>query len=110
MPRRFSRDCSNAARSRSTCQVLYNTHFSGDMLWWLELVHTHTIDTPRATAWSDPEWMMFDMGAYGSGARFVLETAVKHAQSGAGGMGPRAWRQPRLASRPRYALPSLLAV
>jgi len=58
-------------------QVLYNTHFSGDMLWWLELVYKHTVNTPRGTAWKDPEWMMFDMGAYGSGARFILETAVK---------------------------------
>jgi ankyrin repeat protein len=58
-------------------QVLYNTHFSGDILWWLELVHKHTIDTPRGDAWKDPDWPMFDMGAYGSGARFLLETAVK---------------------------------
>jgi uncharacterized protein len=58
-------------------QVLYNTHFSGDMLWWLELVYKHTIDTPLGSAWKNPDWMMFDVGAYGSGARFVLETAVK---------------------------------
>lgn len=58
-------------------QVLYNTHFSGDMLWWLELVYEHTVNTLRGEAWNDPEWTMFDMGAYGSGARFVLETAVK---------------------------------
>jgi ankyrin repeat protein len=58
-------------------QVLYDTHFSGDMLWWLELVHAHTIRTPLAAAWSDPDWRMFDMGGYGSGARFVLETAIK---------------------------------
>lgn len=58
-------------------QVLYNTHFSGDMLWWLELVYAHTAGTPRGDAWMDPEWRMFDMGAYGTGARFVLETAVK---------------------------------
>jgi len=57
-------------------QVLYDTHFSGDMLWWLELVYRHTIDTPRGAAWKDPEWSMFDMGGYGSGARFILETAV----------------------------------
>jgi uncharacterized protein len=55
-------------------QVLYNTHFSGDILWWLELVYKHTV--PGA-AWKDPDWAMFDMGAYGSGARFLLETAVK---------------------------------
>jgi ankyrin repeat protein len=58
-------------------QVLYNTHFSGDMLWWLELVYEHTINTPRGEAWKNSEWTMFDMGAYGSGARFVLETALK---------------------------------
>jgi ankyrin repeat protein len=58
-------------------QVLYNTHFTGDMLWWLKLVHKHTINTPRGAAWSDPEWAMFDMGGYGSGARFFLEFALK---------------------------------
>jgi ankyrin repeat protein len=58
-------------------QVLYNTHFSGDMLWWLGLVYTHTVNTSRGDAWKDPEWAMFDMGAYGSGARFILETALK---------------------------------
>ena len=58
-------------------QVLYNTHFSGDILWWLERVYAHTIRTARGAAWQDPDWRMFDMGAYGSGARFLLETAVK---------------------------------
>jgi ankyrin repeat protein len=58
-------------------QILYNTHFSGDMVWWLDLVYRRTIETPRGEAWTDPEWKMFDMGHYGSGARFVLETAVK---------------------------------
>lgn len=58
-------------------QVLYNTHFSGDMLWWLELVHSRTAGTERGAAWDDPEWKMFDMGVYGSGARFILEVALK---------------------------------
>jgi ankyrin repeat protein len=58
-------------------QVLYNTHFSGDVLWWLELVYEHTIKSARASAWRDPDWRMFDMGAYGSGARYLLETAIK---------------------------------
>jgi ankyrin repeat protein len=58
-------------------QVLYNTHFSGDMLWWLELVYKRTTGTHREAAWKDPEWTMFDMGAYGSGARFLLEVAIK---------------------------------
>lgn len=55
-------------------QVLYNTHFSGDMLWWLELVYAHTKDRAE---WQDPEWRMFDMGPYGGGARFLLELAIK---------------------------------
>jgi ankyrin repeat protein len=59
-------------------QVLYNTHFSGEMLWWLEPVYAHTIATPRGAAWKDPEWRMFDMRRYGTGARFILETAIKH--------------------------------
>lgn len=58
-------------------QVLYNTHFSGDLLWWLELVHRHTAGTPRGAVWNDPDWPMFDMGAYGCGARFLLEIALK---------------------------------
>lgn len=58
-------------------QVLYDTHFSGDILWWLELVYKQTVHTARGAAWKDPDWSMFDMGAYGSGARFLLETALK---------------------------------
>lgn len=58
-------------------QVLYNTHFSGEILWWLDPVYRYTVDTPRGDAWKDPEWRMFDMGGYGSGARFILETAIK---------------------------------
>ena len=58
-------------------QVLYNTHFSGDMLWWLELVYERTSASP---AWKDPEWMMFEMGPYGSGARFILEHAIKRSK------------------------------
>jgi len=58
-------------------QVLYDTHFSGDMLWWLGLVYEATRDTAGGESWKNPDWPMFDMGAYGSGARFLLETAVK---------------------------------
>ena len=58
-------------------QVLYDTHFSGDVLWWLELIHAHTMQTDRRVAWEDPDWPMLDMGGYGSGARFILETALK---------------------------------
>jgi hypothetical protein len=57
-------------------QVLYNTHFHGDMLWWLQLTYDHALRTGRAGDWSDPEWRMLDMGGYGTGARFVLRVAI----------------------------------
>ena len=58
-------------------QVLYNTHFSGDVLWWLKLVHGHAMAMGRQVDWSDPDWPMFDMGGYGSGARFLLSIAIR---------------------------------
>jgi ankyrin repeat protein len=58
-------------------QVLYNTHFSGEVLWWLELVWKHTTGTELAAAWRDPEWRMFDMGNYGTGAHFLQDLADK---------------------------------
>jgi len=58
-------------------QVLYNTHFSGDVLWWLELIYAHSMKTGREAAWADPNWAMLDMGGYGCGARFLLELALK---------------------------------
>ena len=58
-------------------QVLYNTHFSGDVLWWLDLIYAHTINSDRSNVWEDPNWMMLDMGGYGSGAQFLLRLAVK---------------------------------
>jgi uncharacterized protein len=58
-------------------QVLYNTHFHGDVLWWLELVYESTRRTPLAVYWDDPDWKMLDMGGYGNGARFLLWIALK---------------------------------
>jgi hypothetical protein len=58
-------------------QVLYNTHFHGDVLWWLELAWKHTRNTDLAAAWNDPEWRMLDMGNYGTGARFLEDLADK---------------------------------
>ena len=58
-------------------QVLYNTHFSGDVLWWLELIYAHTMAAGRKAAWDDPHWLMLDMGGYGSGAQFLLGLAVR---------------------------------
>jgi hypothetical protein len=58
-------------------QVLYDTHFSGDMLWWLELTYRRSLALGRKADWDDPDWSMLDMGGYGSGAYFVLDVAVK---------------------------------
>jgi len=58
-------------------QVLYNTHFSGDMIWWLELVYAHTVKQGRKAAWDDPNWSMLDMGGYGPGAYFILKAALE---------------------------------
>ncbi|HXD29675.1 MAG TPA: ankyrin repeat domain-containing protein [Pyrinomonadaceae bacterium] len=58
-------------------QVLYNTHFSGEVLWWLELIYEHSLKTGRIAEWKDPNWMMLDMGGYGSGAQFLLTLAQK---------------------------------
>lgn len=58
-------------------QVLYNTHFSGDVLWWLELIYAHTARTSRKAPWEDPSWSMLDMGGYGPGVHFLLALAVK---------------------------------
>ena len=57
-------------------QVIYNTHFHGDVLWFLELTHAHSMTSGRQAAWEDPNWSMFDMGGYGCGARFLLHQAV----------------------------------
>lgn len=57
-------------------QVLYNTHFSGDVLWWLELIYAHTMKIGRTAEWADPNWSMLDMGGYGPGAHYLLGVAV----------------------------------
>jgi len=58
-------------------QVLYNTHFSADMLWWLELTYDHCVARGRKADWDDPAWRMLDMGGYGPGAYFVLDRAMR---------------------------------
>ena len=59
-------------------QVLYNTHFNGNVRWWLQLVYDHTIRTGLADAWADPSWPMFDMGGYGPAPYFLLRIAIEH--------------------------------
>ena len=58
-------------------QVIYNTGFHGQMLWYLQMIHEHTVKQGRAADWADPEWMMLGMGGYGSGARWMLNIAVR---------------------------------
>jgi ankyrin repeat protein len=59
-------------------QVVYNIHFNGKVLWFLEMIHEHSRRLGRETDWADPEWRMLDMGGYGSGARWHLDIAVEH--------------------------------
>jgi len=56
-------------------QVVYNTHFHGDILWWLKLAYARAVAIGRKADFDDPEWPMFDMGGYGTGARFLLWAA-----------------------------------
>jgi uncharacterized protein len=57
-------------------QVLYNTHFHGDILWLLEQMHAQAVKLGRQADWDDPNWSMLDMGGYGCGARYLLGIAV----------------------------------
>jgi uncharacterized protein len=57
-------------------QVLYNTHFHGDILWLLEQMYTQAVKMGRQADWDDPSWPMLDMGGYGCGARYLLGIAV----------------------------------
>jgi ankyrin repeat protein len=57
-------------------QVLYNTHFGGDVLWWLELVYEFTMKTELRHVWEDPNWEMFEMGQFGTAAHLLLYAAV----------------------------------
>ncbi len=58
-------------------QVIYNTHFRGDVLWFLKLIYEQSVKSGRKPDWDDPNWEMLGMGGYGSGARFLLHGAVQ---------------------------------
>ena len=58
-------------------QVLYNTHFRGNVMWWLTLTWEWAVAAGRQQDWADPELPIFDMGGYGSGARFLLWLAIQ---------------------------------
>jgi ankyrin repeat protein len=58
-------------------QVIYNIHFHGQVLWFLELIHDRSLELGRRSDWDDPEWSMLGMGGYGSGARWHLWIAIR---------------------------------
>ena len=59
-------------------QVIYNIHFHGDVLWFLELIHARSVQLGRGADWDNPDWPMLDMGGYGNGARWHLWIAIEH--------------------------------
>ena len=58
-------------------QVIYNIHFHGKILWYLELMYEFSVKAGRKPDWADPDWRMLDMGNYGHGARWHLSIAVE---------------------------------
>ena len=58
-------------------QVVYNIHFRGDVLWFLQLIYDRAVAIGRKADWDDPDWRMLDMGGYGSGAHWHLNIAVR---------------------------------
>ena len=59
-------------------QVVYNIHFIGKVLWFLKMIHEHSLRIGRERDWADPEWTMLNAGGYGTGARWFLDAAVEH--------------------------------
>jgi len=57
-------------------QLLYNTHFHGDILWILEPIYEFAMKAGRQVDFADPEWSMINMGGYGHGARYLLDAAI----------------------------------
>jgi ankyrin repeat protein len=58
-------------------QVVYNVHFRGDIMWFLESIYARSVVLGRKADWDDPEWRMLDMGGYGSGAYWHLNIAIR---------------------------------
>jgi ankyrin repeat protein len=67
-------------------QVFYNA-FAGhashghlaedDLVWLLELIYRESITRGRQADWTDPEWKALNMGGYGSGAWYLLHSALR---------------------------------
>jgi ankyrin repeat protein len=91
-------------------QVLYNTHFSADMIWWLEPTYRHSLAHGMKADWDDPAWRMLDMGGYGPGAYFVLDHAIRKNRVAlaewalAHGADPNVMSSPHPKFRPKRSL------
>ena len=59
-------------------QVVYNIHFHGKVLWFLELIYERSVQLGRQADWDNPDWPMLDMGGYGNGARWHLWIAIQN--------------------------------
>lgn len=67
-------------------QIFYNV-FAGhashrhladdDFVWLLEMIYRESVRRGRAGHWADPEWRMINMGGYGHGAWYLLDSALK---------------------------------
>lgn len=65
-------------------QALYNvfadhdsrSHLSNDIVWLLQLMHTHSLRLGRGADWEDPAWSMFSMGGYQPAAYHLLKAAL----------------------------------
>jgi ankyrin repeat protein len=91
-------------------QVLYNTHFNGDVLWWLSLSYGHALKSGSLEPWQDPNWSMLDMGGYGPGAWYLFTVAVRHHDMRlaewllAHGASPNAHVSPHRRFRPGHTI------
>ena len=48
-----------------------------DLVWLLDLIYRESVKRGRQPDWTDPEWKALNMGGYGSGAWYLLHTALK---------------------------------
>ncbi|HVH88773.1 MAG TPA: ankyrin repeat domain-containing protein, partial [Terriglobales bacterium] len=67
-----------AKQRRAGLWHLSLSHYRGEVLWYLKLIHEFSVNAGREKDWQDPEWHMLDQGGYGSGARWHLRTATEH--------------------------------
>src|SRR5262249_31225326 len=90
-------------------QVIYNIHFHGKILWYMQLMYEFSVKAGRKADWDDPDWHMLDMGGYGCGARWHLSVAIEQNDQElaewclAHGANPNA-PPPRAQSLPQHSL------